>query len=88
MFELGVQVDQFWLPSGGQEQQDPLENVVQRKGFEGFVEIILVFGGVHDDMVLVIDAISGQTDGINREDSRHSEEKLTLNGSRRRDRIN
>ena len=30
---------------------------MQRKGFEGFVEIILAFGGVHNDMVLVIDVI-------------------------------
>ena len=85
---LGVQVDQFLLPSGDQEQQDPLENVVQRTEFEGFVETILTFVGEHDDTVLVIGAISCQTDGINQEDSRHLEGKPTLSGSRQLDRIN
>ena len=85
---LVVRVDQFLLPSGDLEQQDPLKNEVQRTEFEGFVETILTFVEEHDDMVLVIDAISGQIDGINRQDSRHLEEKLTLSGSRQRNRIN
>ena len=85
---LGVQVDQFLLPSGDQEQQDPLENGVRRTEFEGFVKTILTFVGEHYDTVLVIDAISCQTDGINREDSQRLEGKRTLGVSRQHDWIN
>ena len=70
---LVVRVDQFLLPSGDLEQQDPRKSEVRRTEFEGFVETILTFVEEHDDMVLVIDAILCQTDGINREDSRRLE---------------
>lgn len=73
MFVPVVQVGQFWLLIKGQERQDLLENGVQRRVFEEFFGIILVFGGARGDMGLVVGVVLDQISGINQEDSQNLE---------------